>query len=189
MSAGLTPPDQLVLGLSWGIRGLGRGSIRHPPYVAHAPAEVEGVEVLAMVSVVLGSGLGPAGRIPLDVTAAGIAVVTEGLSEFGRFLRWRISLKPSGVTGVTVPPLIAPPPDPGGLEDGLVVRLSGYHAFADMIPGYELDLDVAVGIDVPGVDQVGYEEGFLFVGHGAASSRFSACFSGLAGSVPTTSIM
>ena len=87
-----------------------------------------------MVSVVLGSGLGPAGRIPFDVTAAGIAVVAEGLSEFGRFLRWRISLKPSGVTGVTVPPLIAPPPDLGGLEDGLVVRLSGYHVFADMIP-------------------------------------------------------
>ena len=69
------------------------------------------------------------------------------------------------MTGVTVPPLIAPPPDLGGLEDGLVVRLSGYHVFADLVPVHELDLDVAVRVDVSGVDQVGYQEFLLFVGH------------------------
>ena len=63
-----------------------RSWVNSPPSVCcPRPGEVEGVEVLSMVAVVLGSGLGPAGRIPLNVTAAGIAVVAEGLSEFGRF--------------------------------------------------------------------------------------------------------
>ncbi len=100
-----------------------------------------------MVSVVHGTGLGQASRVPFGVAVAGIAGIATGLAEVGRVPELRISLKPSRVTGVTVPPLIAPPPDPGGLEDRLAVDLSGDHALADLVPVQELGFHVAVGVE------------------------------------------
>ena len=85
----------------------------------------------------LGSGLGQAGRVPLDVTAAGGTVVASSLTEVGRVPELRISLKRSGVpgvAGVTVPPLVVPRPHPDGIEHSLVVRFAWNHALADLVP-------------------------------------------------------
>ena len=53
------------------------------------------------------------------------------------------------------PALEAPLPHPGGSQDGLVVGLAGHHLAADLVPVQELGLEVAVIVDLAGVDQVG----------------------------------
>ena len=63
--------------------------------------------------------------------------------------------------------LEAPLPYPGGLADRLVVRLSGNLVLADPVPLQEFGLHVALGIELAGVDEVGEEQGFLFVCHDA----------------------
>ena len=76
------------------------------------------LEVLLVVTLVLGSGLGQAGRVPFGVTAAGIAVVADLLPDsqpVGRVTGLRVSFMPSDSTAGPVPPLIATLPDPGRL--------------------------------------------------------------------------
>ena len=53
--------------------------IRRPVEAVHGT--VEGVEVLSMVTVVLGTGLGQAGRVPFGVTAAEVAMVADLLPD------------------------------------------------------------------------------------------------------------
>ena len=87
------------------------------------------------------------------------------------------------------PPFLEGPlPDPGSIEDGLVVDLAGDLAFAALVPVQELLIQAALGVDLPGVGQEGDEQVLLLVGNGAAPSRCPVCFSGRASWVPTTSI-
>ena len=53
--------------------------------------------------------------------------------------------------------LEAPLPHPGYLEDGLVVDLSGHLPLPDVVPVPELGFQVALGVELAGVDQVGDE--------------------------------
>ena len=80
--------------------------------------------------------------------------------------------------------------------DALVMCLSGDRFPADLAPVQELLLQIALGIQLPGVDQVGDaqvgdeqlgdEQGLFCLGHGATpSTRFFFP----AGLLPTTSIM
>ena len=64
----------------------------------------------------------------------------------------------------------------------VISRITAACTRLGLAPPQELGLQVPVGILLPGVDQVGDEEGFLFVGHGAAPFRRSAL-------VPTTVVL
>ena len=70
--------------------------------------------------------------------------------------------------------LVVPLSHPGGLENGLVVSRAGDLALADLVPLQELGLHVAVGVDLPRVDQVGDEQVLLLVGHGVTPLRSCA---------------
>ena len=61
--------------------------------------------------------------------------------------------------------------NPGGIEDGLVVRLSGYCSLADLVPVQELGFHVALRIELAGVNQVGDEQVLLFPGGSGLFSR------------------
>ena len=100
-----------------------------------------------------------------------------------------ISLNPSHEAD-PVSLLEAPRPHSGGPEDGLVVRLSGHCSLADLTPVHGLASHVSLGIQFASVDQVGDQQVLLLllVGHGAASSMSSTCFSVRVGWVPTISI-